>query len=198
MDNNITKHNFHVSKKDRNVKNGHNSFLVLFTGLSGSGKSTIASALEKKLIESNYQTYILDGDNVRSGLNSDLDFTPANRSENIRRIAELANLFIDAGIITLASFIAPYKKDRLFIEQTVNSDNFVEVFVNTSLDVCEARDVKGLYKKARAGEIPNFTGVSAPYENPENPFVELNEKHSVQESVELILEAIKEKINWNE
>ncbi|GAA4280206.1 adenylyl-sulfate kinase [Gaetbulibacter aestuarii] len=194
MEKHITKHDYRVTRVERQQLNNHNSFLVFFTGLSGSGKSTLANALEEKLHEEKVHTYVLDGDNVRRGINKNLGFSPEDRSENNRRIGEIAKLFIDAGLVVLAAFVAPYKKDRKFIRKTVNSDNFVEVFVNTSLEECERRDVKGLYKKARAGEIKNMTGISAPYEPPENPDVEVSHLNTIEEAVELIYDAIKAKL----
>jgi len=194
MEKNIIEHSYKVSKRDRNTLNEHNSFLVFFTGLSGSGKSTIASALEQKLFEQNIRTYVLDGDNVRRGINRDLSFSPEDRSENNRRIGEIANLFIESGVVVLAAFVSPYKKDRDFIKSTVSKDNYVEVFVNTSLEECERRDVKGLYKKARKGEIQNMTGISAPYEAPTNPDVEVSHLNTIEESVEMIYNKIKNKL----
>jgi len=194
MDKNITPHSYKVTREKRRKANGHNSFLIFFTGLSGSGKSTIANALEQKLFEKNMKTYVLDGDNIRRGINKGLTFSPEDRSENNRRIGEIAKLFIDAGIVVLAAFVAPYQKDRLFIKETVGKDNYIEVFVNTSLQLCEERDVKGLYEKARKGEIKNMTGISAPYEMPENPDVELKDQHSIAQAVDLIIEKIKHKI----
>ncbi|MCB4798319.1 adenylyl-sulfate kinase [Neotamlana laminarinivorans] len=198
MEKNIKKHEYQIGKLERQKLNGHNSFLIFFTGLSGSGKSTIANALEQKLNNQKIHTFALDGDNVRHGLNKDLSFAPEDRTENIRRIGETAKLFIDAGIVVLAAFVAPYEKDRKNIEDTVKSDNFVEVFVNTSLEECERRDVKGLYKKARAGEIKNMTGISAPYEAPQNPTVEVSHLNTVEESVEIIFQAIKNKLEIKE
>ena len=189
MEKNIVSYSYRISQEERRKLNGHNSLLIFFTGLSGSGKSTIANALEEKLYKKEIRTYVLDGDNVRKGLNSNLSFTSEDRTENIRRIGEVANLMVDAGLVVLAAFVAPYNKDRERIKNIVG-DNYFEVFVNTSLEVCEARDVKGLYKKARAGEIKNMTGVSAPYEAPENPDIELTEQNSIEESVNLIFEKI--------
>jgi adenylylsulfate kinase len=194
MEKNITDHEYKINRIERQVLNGHNSFLVFFTGLSGSGKSTIANALEEKLNHKKIHTYVLDGDNVRRGINKNLGFSPEDRSENNRRIGEISKLFIDAGLVVLAAFVAPYEKDRKFIEETVNSDNFVEVFVNTSLEECEKRDIKGLYKKARAGEIKNMTGISAPYEAPKNPDVQISHLNTIEESVEIIFQAIKDKL----
>ncbi len=191
----IIKHNYSISKKDRRKLNNQNSFLIWFTGLSGSGKSTIANALEFKLYEEGYKTYALDGDNIRKGINNDLTFSPEGRKENIRRIAEVANLMVDAGLIVLAAFVSPYKKDRESIKDIVRKDNFVEIFINTSIEECEKRDVKGLYKKARAGEILNFTGINAPYEAPENPDIEIiTDNKTVEESVNEIYKIIKLKL----
>ncbi|TRZ46031.1 adenylyl-sulfate kinase [Robertkochia solimangrovi] len=194
MEKNVIRHQFKVSKEDRNMSNKHRSFLIWFTGLSGSGKSTIANALEEHLYKRGFNTYTLDGDNVRCGLNKDLSFSPEDRSENLRRIAEVSALMIDAGLVVLAAFVSPYKKDREFIANTVNRDNFVEVFVNTPLEICEARDVKGLYKKARAGEIKNMTGISAPYEAPESPDVEISGDVSVEDAVSLIMNYLERKL----
>jgi len=195
MDKNIVKHNYQVHRENRRSLNKQNSFLIWFTGLSGSGKSTIANALEHKLYKEGYKTYALDGDNIRKGINKDLTFSPEDRKENIRRIAEVANLMVDAGLIVFGAFVSPYKKDRKNIENIVGIDNFVEIFVNTSLGECEKRDVKGLYKKAREGEIKDFTGVNAPYEKPDNPTIEIiTDNKTVEESVELIYNKIKNKI----
>ncbi len=195
MDKNIVKHNYNVSRENRRDLNKQNSFLIWFTGLSGSGKSTIANALEHKLYQEGYKTYALDGDNIRKGINKDLTFSPEDRTENIRRIAEVANLMVDAGLIVFGAFVSPYKKDRKNIENIVGKDNFVEVFVNASLAECEKRDVKGLYKKARVGEIKDFTGVNAPYEKPDHPTIEIiTDNKTVEESVELIYNKIKNKI----
>ena len=192
---NIVHQNFNVSKSDREKLPQHKAFLIWFTGLSGSGKSTIANALESKLNSLNVSTYSLDGDNIRLGINKDLTFSPEDRTENIRRIAEIANLFVDAGIVTLASFVSPYSKDREDVRNTVGSKNYIEVFVNTSLEECERRDVKGLYKKAREGEIKNMTGISAPYETPQNPDLEIDtEKESVDKSVDKILKFLEKRL----
>ena len=186
--NNIVQHSFYISKTDREKLHQHKAFLIWFTGLSGSGKSTIANALESELNKLNVSTYALDGDNIRSGINKDLTFSPEHRTENIRRIAEVANLFVDAGVVTLASFVSPYIKDREAVKNTVGKDNYIEVFVNTSLSECEKRDVKGLYKKARTGEIPNMTGISAPYESPLQADIEIDtEVESLSDSVNKIL-----------
>jgi len=166
---NILKHNYKTTKNQREQRNGHKALLVWFTGLSGSGKSTLANAVEQRLHKAGIQTYTLDGDNVRHGLNKDLGFKAEDRTENIRRIAEVAHLMLDAGLVVLSAFVSPYRKDREGIKEIVGAEGFMEVFVDTPLEVCEQRDVKGLYAKARAGEINNFTGISAPYEAPERP-----------------------------
>lgn len=195
MEENVIKHNYRINKNDRNKLLGHSSFLVFFTGLSGSGKSTLANILEQKLHEKNIATYTLDGDNIRKGINSDLTFSPVDRSENNRRIGEIANLFVEAGIVVLAAFVAPYKKDREVIKNAVGSENYVEVFVDTSLEECEKRDVKGLYKKARLGEIKDMTGISSPYEKPESPNVTVTEKLTIEQSIEAIWPAVTKKLN---
>ena len=198
MKENIISHNFNVSKVDRNVINKHQSFLLWFTGLSGSGKSTIANAVENALHLKGIHTYTLDGDNVRKGLNNNLTFSPGDRKENIRRIAEVANLMVDAGLVVLAAFVSPYTEDRKKIEQTVKGINFIEVFVDTPIEECERRDVKGLYAKARKGLIKDFTGVNAPYEAPENPDVEIDTTQvSVERAVEIILKKIEPKLKIN-
>ena len=195
MKDNIIPHSYQVSQTDRREKNHHNSFLLWFTGLSGSGKSTIANVVEQELHKQGIKTYTLDGDNIRKGINSDLTFSPEDRTENIRRIAEVANLMVDAGLVVLAAFVSPYKKDRDNIKSIVKDVNFVEIFINTSVEECERRDVKGLYKKARAGEIKNMTGISAPYEAPEQPDIEINtEQESIEDSVKRIVEYITPKL----
>lgn len=195
MKENIIRHSYEVNKIQRQKLLNQQSLLLWFTGLSGSGKSTIANALEDKLHQEGYKTYALDGDNIRKGINKDLTFSPQDRKENIRRIAEIANLMVDAGLVVLAAFVSPYKKDRENIAGIVGNDNFVEIFVNTSIEECEKRDVKGLYKKARAGEIKDFTGVNAPYEAPENPAVEIiTDGLSIEECVLTIYEKIKPKL----
>lgn len=195
MEKNIVTHTYKINREVRRKSYGHDSFLIFFTGLSGSGKSTIANVLEEKLFFEGIKTYVLDGDNVRRGINRGLTFSPEDRSENIRRIGEICKLFIDAGIVILAAFVAPYEKDRQYIKKTVGSKNYFEVFVNTSLEVCEARDVKGLYKKARSGAIKNMTGISAPYEVPLKPDAEVTQENSVEEAVEIIFNKIKNKIS---
>ncbi|QRM88717.1 adenylyl-sulfate kinase [Lacinutrix sp. WUR7] len=198
MKENIIPHSYQVSKADRQENNKHSSFLIWFTGLSGSGKSTIANVVEQELYKLGVKTYTLDGDNIRKGINSDLTFAPEDRTENIRRIAEIANLMVDAGLVTLAAFVSPYRKDRENIKSIVKDVNFIEVYINTSVEECERRDVKGLYKKARAGEIKNMTGISAPYEAPENPDIEIKtEEKTVEEAVKDIMAYIKPKLEIN-
>ena len=196
MKENIIPHSYQVSVDDRRKNNNHNSFLLWFTGLSGSGKSTIANVVEQKLHQQGIKTYTLDGDNIRKGINKDLTFSPEHRTENIRRIAEVANLMVDAGLVTLAAFVSPYKKDRENIRSIVKDVNFVEIYINTSIEECERRDVKGLYRKARAGEIKNMTGISAPYETPENPDIEIKTEHeSVEAAAQRIVEYITPKLS---
>lgn len=191
MKENIIPHNFSVSQNERSDLKEQKPILLWFTGLSGSGKSTIADALERALFQRNRHTYLLDGDNVRGGLNNNLTFSPEDRTENIRRIAEVANLMLDAGLIVLASFISPYREDREMVKRIVGYKNFIEVYVNTPIEICESRDVKGLYAKARAGEIKNFTGVDAPYEPPMAADIEIDTSQiSVEDAVSLILNEI--------
>ena len=192
---NLVKHNYKTTKAQREELHGHKAYLLWFTGLSGSGKSTLANLVEIALHQQGLSTYILDGDNIRQGINNDLSFAPEDRTENIRRIAEISNLMLDAGVITLAAFVSPYIKDRQEVQQIVGTDNFIEIFVNTSLEECERRDVKGLYKKARSGEIKNMTGISSPYEAPVNPDLEIiTDGQSIEESVENIINFINKKL----
>ncbi|MGB5653753.1 MAG: adenylyl-sulfate kinase [Robiginitalea sp.] len=194
MNNDLTVHSYKISREDRRRMNGHNSFLVFFTGLSGSGKSTLCNALEQLLHQKGIRTYVLDGDNIRLGINKNLGFSPEDRTENIRRIGEISNLFIEAGIVILAAFVAPYQRDRENIRSLVGADHFVEVFVNTPLEICEARDVKGLYAKARKGEITNMTGISAPYEAPDSPDIEIDGENSIETGVNEIFKSIEHKL----
>jgi len=165
---NIVWHNATITKEDRHRKNGHKSAILWYTGLSGAGKSTLANKVEEKLFERGYNTYVLDGDNIRHGLNKGLGFTTEDRKENIRRIGEVSKLFVDAGAFVSTAFISPYREDRDMVRQLVENGEFIEVYVHAPLEVCEERDPKGLYKKARAGEIKHFTGIDDPYEAPEN------------------------------
>jgi len=191
---NVTWHDTGISKQDREKRNQHKGVVVWLTGLSGCGKSTIASRLQEMLFERDVQVYILDGDNVRHGLNGDLGFSPEDREENIRRIGEVAHLFADAGIVAITSFISPYIKDRDRARNLNKKGEFVEVFVKAPLNICEKRDPKGLYKKARSGEIKEFTGISAPYEEPKNAEIVLEtDKLSVEESAEMIFDYLTNK-----
>ena len=188
---NITWHDADVQKEDRERLNGHKAVTLWFTGLSGSGKSTLAHAVENALFERQCRTYVLDGDNVRHGLNKDLGFSPADREENIRRIGEVAKLFTQAGVINLTAFISPYRADRDQARTIAEEGTFFEIYVKCALDVCEERDPKGLYKKARAGEIPEFTGISAPYEEPGNPEIVVDTgEQSVEECTAEILNVL--------
>ncbi len=187
---NITWHAPSVTKQEREQIQGHRGFTIWFTGLSGSGKSTLASEVEKRLWERGVRAYVLDGDNVRHGLNQDLGFSPEDRTENIRRVGEVAKLFTDAGVVTLTAFISPYRKDRDRVRSIMAEGDFIEVYVECPLEVCEQRDPKGLYKKARAGEIKNFTGIDSPYEAPNNPEVHIH-NHNIT-----VLEAAQEVIDY--
>lgn len=196
MSNNLTAHNFEVTRKERNNLNQHPSFVIWFTGLSGSGKSTLANAVEVELFKKGIHTFNLDGDNIRLGLNKGLGFNKDDRRENLRRIAEVAKLFVDSGVVVLASFVSPLKSDRELIKDIIGIKDYIEVFVNTPLEECEKRDVKGLYKKARAGEIENFTGIDAPYEAPENPSIEIDGKaESIEESINNVLQFLRTKLD---
>lgn len=163
-----------VTKADRNVQAEHRSAILWFTGFSGAGKSTLAHAVEKALFDIGCRTFVIDGDNVRHGLCADLGFTAADRQENIRRVGELSKLFVEAGIITLTAFISPFQADRQRVRELVNQDEFIEIYCNAELGVCEQRDIKGLYAKARRGEISDFTGISSPYEPPQQPELVIN------------------------
>lgn len=190
---NITWHDSEVTKAQRQERNGHKSVVIWFTGLSGSGKSTISVALEKALFEQNITSYRLDGDNIRHGLNQNLAFSPEDRKENIRRIGEVGKLMVDAGVVTMTAFISPYEEDRNTVRDILEDGEFIEVYTKCSLDECESRDPKGLYKKARSGEIKEFTGINAPYEEPSNPEIVIDtENESVEESVEKIVAYLKE------
>ena len=190
----IIPHQHAVSKEDRERQNGHKGHVLWFTGLSGSGKSTVASVVERELHQRGIRTYILDGDNVRTGLNSDLDFSAASREENIRRIAHVSALMKDAGIVVLSAFVSPYQKDRDFVRACSNG-SFSELFISTPLEVCEQRDVKGLYAKARSGEISNFTGISAPFEAPGNPELDVpTHTMSIEEAAAMVVAYIIPKI----
>ncbi|MFI5158068.1 MAG: adenylyl-sulfate kinase [Sphingobacteriales bacterium] len=190
----IVEHQFKISRAERENINGHKAICVWFTGLSGSGKSTLASHLEEELFKKGYKTYVLDGDNVRNGLSKDLTFTEQDRDENLRRIGEVAKLMCDAGIIVIAAFISPFLHERAML-RNILGNLYNEVFVDTPLEICEQRDIKGLYKKARRGEIANFTGIGSPYEPPLTAEIHVETKNlSINQSVSLVLENILPKI----
>ncbi len=189
---NIVWHHHTMTKEDRVRIKDQKPCILWFTGLSGSGKSTIANALESELISRGVDTYLLDGDNIRLGLNKGLGFSEEDRIENIRRIGEVSKLFVDAGLVVLTAFISPFRRDRDMVRSLVDSDEFVEIFIDVPLQVCEQRDPKGLYKKARSGEIDDFTGISSPYERPSNPQIHIqNSEESVDECVGLIVDYLK-------
>lgn len=188
-DENVVWHQYELNKKVRAGQKNQKPCILWFTGLSGSGKSTIAGALEKRLYRLGHHTYLLDGDNVRHGLNKDLGFSDEDRVENIRRIGEVSRLFCDAGLLVLSAFISPFRADRAMVRALVEDAEFVEVFLDTPLEECERRDPKGLYKKARSGEIRNFTGIDSAYERPETPEVILNTaEQSVEEAVNYLVD----------
>ena len=194
LNKNIVWHDHHVSKEERSSIKEQKPCILWFTGLSGSGKSTIANAVELRLNELQKHTYLLDGDNVRMGLNKGLGFSDEDRIENIRRIGEVSKLFVDAGTIVLTAFISPFQKERDTVRELVEKDEFIEVFIDTPLEVCESRDPKGLYKKARTGEILNFTGISSPYEAPEKPEIHIiNDNISIDDVTTQIIHYMKEK-----
>ena len=185
-------HNATVTRERRNQLNGHKSVVIWFTGLSGSGKSTLAHSVEEKLHNLDCRTFVLDGDNVRHGLSSNLTFSDDDRKENIRRIGEAANLMMEAGVIAMTAFISPFKKDRNLVRQMLPQEDFIEIYCKASLEVCESRDVKGLYKLARAGEIKNYTGIDSPYEAPSNPELVIDtESESLEGSVDRVLDFLK-------
>lgn len=192
---NISRQQYRISRKDRSESLQQHPLILWFTGLSGSGKSTLADLVEQGLYERHVHTMLLDGDNIRHGLNSNIDFSPEGRKENIRRIGEVSRLFLDAGIVVITAFISPYREDREMVRKLAGED-FVEIFVDCPLEVCEQRDTKGLYKKARAGEIADFTGISAPFEIPENPDItvrtaEEDADTSARKILNMVLQRIK-------
>lgn len=191
---NIIWHQPTITKKSRQLLNGHKSCVLWFTGLSGSGKSTLANAVDHELYKQGFRSYVLDGDNIRHGLNSDLSFGAQDRKENIRRIGEVAKLFVDSGQIVSSAFISPFIADRELVRGMFEKDEFIEIFLKCPIQVCENRDPKGLYKKARKGEIPDFTGIDSPYEIPHKPEV-IIETHrmTIEQSVNKILSFLKEK-----
>jgi adenylylsulfate kinase len=185
---NITWHHTAITKEQRRKRNGYHSCILWFTGLSGSGKSTIANAVSKKLFELGIQNYVLDGDNIRHGLNKDLGFSAEDRTENIRRIGEVAKLFVDSGQFVLTAFISPFAQDRQLVRQLVENDEFIEIYIKCPLGECEKRDPKGLYKKARNGEIHDFTGIDSPYEEPVSPELTIEtHRYSIEECVDQVL-----------
>ena len=191
---NIHWHTATIKRDDREKMNGHKSAILWFTGLSGSGKSTLAHAVEDRLHELGSRTYVLDGDNIRHGLCKDLGFSDADRTENIRRIGEVAKLFTDSGVIALSAFISPFRSDRDAVRALVEDGDFIEVYCKCDLAVCEERDVKGLYKKARAGEIPEFTGINSPYEEPLKPEIVVDTAaQSIEESIEQVINILAER-----
>lgn len=191
--NNTFWHHATVTRERRQRQNGHRSAILWFTGFSGAGKSTLAHAVEERLHQMGCRTFVFDGDNVRHGLNRDLGFSKEERKENIRRIGEMCKLFVEGGVIALTAFISPYRKDRNMVRQMVEDSDFIEIYCDCSLEICESRDVKGLYAKARKGEVPEFTGISAPYEIPENPEIIINTGDTfLEECVEIIIEYLQE------
>ena len=194
MSTNITWHEASLDKQLRRKQFEHHSFVLWFTGLSGSGKSTVANAAAKALFDEGLNPYVLDGDNIRHGLNKDLGFSEEDRTENIRRIGEVSKLFVDSGQIVLTAFISPFVKDRELVRELLESDEFIEVYIKCPVDECEKRDPKGLYEKARQGLIKDFTGIDSPYEEPVNPEIVVEtDKHSIDECVEQIINYLKSK-----
>lgn len=188
---NIIPHSHAISREDRQLLNNHQAKVLWFTGLSGSGKSTLAGKLEAYLHKKGFRTYLMDGDNVRKGLNADLDFSEYGRKENIRRIAEVSKLFVDAGIIVSTAFISPFIEDRNAAKKLIGEENFLEIYIECPLEICEQRDIKGLYKKARAGKIKDFTGIDSPFEPPVNPDIKVNTgTESVEECLKQMIEEI--------
>ena len=191
---NIIYHQASVTRKRRNLANQHQSIVIWFTGLSGSGKSTLAHVLEEKLFEKRCRTYVLDGDNIRHGLNSNLNFSDNDRKGNIRRIGEVSKLMLEAGVIVMTAFISPFREDRSEVRKLIPKGDFIEIYCNASLEVCEGRDVKGLYKRARSGEIKNYTGIDSPYEIPTNPELIIDTgNESLDESVSKIVSFLESK-----
>jgi adenylylsulfate kinase len=191
---NLIYHHATVTRERRNQLNKHKSVVLWFTGLSGSGKSTMSHALEERLFNEGCRTFVLDGDNVRHGLNSNLGFSHKDRTENIRRIGEVSKLMLEAGFIVMTAFISPYREDRIAVRNLIPNSDFIEIYCKASLKTCEARDVKGLYKRARAGEIKNYTGIDSPYEPPENPELIIDtDKDTLNESVSRIYSFLERK-----
>ncbi len=191
---NLVYHHATVTRERRKQLNQHKSVVLWFTGLSGSGKSTMSHALEERLFNKGCRTFVLDGDNVRHGLNSNLDFSDKDRKENIRRIGEVSKIMMEAGFIIMTAFISPYREDRIAARNLIPNGDFIEIYCKASLETCEARDVKGLYKRARAGEIKNYTGIDSPYEVPENADLIIDtEQETIEDSVSIIMSFLKKK-----
>ena len=191
---NVIYHQASVTRERRNQSNNHQSVVLWFTGLSGSGKSTLAHVLEEKLFKKGCKTLVLDGDNVRHGLNSNLDFSDDDRKENIRRIGEVAKLMLESGLIVMTAFISPFREDRVAVRNLISNSDFIEIYCKASLEICEARDVKGLYKRARVGQIKNYTGIDSPYEAPDNPELIIDtDKETLDESVSKIYSFLERK-----
>ncbi|MEE9397917.1 MAG: adenylyl-sulfate kinase [Methylococcales bacterium] len=190
--NDIVWHHHNITKLQRSDQKKQIPCILWFTGLSGSGKSTLAGAVENRLFQLGYHGYLLDGDNVRHGLNKDLQFSDEDRVENIRRIGEMSKLFVDAGLIVLAAFISPFRRERQMVRKLVDTGEFVEVFMDTSLGLCEQRDPKGLYAKARRGEIKNFTGIDSEYESPRNPELVVPGEQALEDSVDYVIRYLKD------
>ncbi len=191
---NVVWHHATVTRERRQQLNGHRSFVLWFTGLSGSGKSTLAHAVEERLHQMNCRTFVFDGDNVRHGLCSDLGFGEEDRRENIRRIGEMTKLFVEAGVIAMTAFISPFRAERKMVRSLFEPGEFIEIYCDCSLETCEARDVKGLYAKARAGLIPNYTGISSPYEEPQSPEIRIRtDKETLEDSVDAVLNYLKDR-----
>ena len=193
--NNLTHQAYQIDRSSYEKRNGHRGIALWFTGLSGSGKSTLANGLHQKLFEIGMHSIVLDGDNTRLGINKDLDFTNKDRIENIRRVAEITKLFVETGHIVITAFISPFKENRIQAKKIISENDFLEVYIDSTLETCEHRDVKGLYKKARLGEIKDFTGISSPYEKPDSADIHINtNKSSIPESVELLFKQLNSKI----
>jgi adenylylsulfate kinase len=190
---NIVWHEHKITKEQRMTLSRQKPCILWFTGLSGSGKSTVANAVEEMLFNLQKHSYLLDGDNIRHRLNRDLGFSNEDRVENIRRIGEVSKLFVDAGLIVLTAFISPFQEDRAIVRELVDEDEFIEIFIDTPLQVCEERDPKGLYAKARKGEIADFTGINSPYEAPENPEIHIRGELAIEESADIIISYLRNK-----
>ena len=193
--NNLKFHTYKINRVDFEKRNQHRGIVLWFVGLSGSGKSTIANGLQAKLFENGYNAIVLDGDNTRLGINKDLGFSDKDRNENIRRVAEISKLFVDSGHIVINAFISPFENNRNLAKDIISDKDFLEIFIDSSISVCEKRDVKGLYKKARAGKINNFTGISSPFETPQNPDIKVKtDKQTPEDSIEYLFEQLKSKL----